>query len=100
MAAAIFGAGFSVTFNQCVNFLIDTYQLYAASAIAANTILRSVFAAGLPLLARPMFQHLGTGPAMSILGALATAAVPVPFLFMKYSVVFRQKSKYVDVDRV
>lgn len=85
VAAAVFAAGFSVTFNQCVNFLVDTYQLHAASAIAANTILRSVFAASLPLLARPMILRLDTGPAMSIFGALATVAVPVPFLFMKYS---------------
>lgn len=98
VAAAVFGAGFSVTFNQCVNFLVDTYQLYAASAIAANTILRSVFAAGLPLLARPMFRCLGTGPAMSILAALATIAVPVPFLFMRYSAILRRKSRYTNQD--
>ncbi|GAB7354570.1 hypothetical protein MBLNU459_g5021t1 [Dothideomycetes sp. NU459] len=98
IAAAFFGAGFSVTFNQCVNFLVDTYQLYAASAIAANTILRSVFAAGLPLLARPMIYHLGTGPAMSILGALATVAVPIPFLFMKYAAALRRRSKFANPD--
>lgn len=94
IGAAIFAAGFSVTFNQCVNFLVDTYSTYAASAVAANTILRSIMAAGLPLAARPMLKALGTGPAISVLGALATIAIPVPFLFMKYTAALRRQSKY------
>lgn len=38
------------TAQQCINFLVDTYGLYAASAVSANTFLRSVLAAGLPLV--------------------------------------------------
>ncbi|KAJ5818466.1 major facilitator superfamily domain-containing protein [Penicillium riverlandense] len=38
------GAGFNVVFQQCLNFLVDTYGVYAASAVSANTILRSVLA--------------------------------------------------------
>lgn len=56
IAAAFIGAGFNVIFQQCINFLVDTYQLYAASAVSANTFLRSLIAAGLPLAAKPMFN--------------------------------------------
>lgn len=98
VAAVFIGAGFSVAFNQCVNFLVDTYQLYAASAISANTILRSVSAAGLPLLAKPMFSGLGTPIAMTILAVLATIALPIPFLFMKYGLALRQRSKFAPTD--
>ena len=57
-AAGFIGAGFNVIFQQCVNFLVDTYQLHAASAVSANTFLRSLIAAGLPLAAQPMFNNL------------------------------------------
>lgn len=52
IATCFIGAGFNVIFQQCINFLVDTYGLYAASAVSANTVLRSFMAAGLPLAAR------------------------------------------------
>ena len=97
-AAVFIGAGFNIIFQQCINFLIDTYGLYAASAVSANTFLRSVFAAGLPLAAQPMFHNLGVGPAMSILAAVATIAIPVPFISMKYGLKLRRMSYFAPVD--
>ncbi len=97
-ATAFIGAGFNIIFQQCVNFLVDTYGLYAASAVSANTFLRSIFAAGLPLAAEPMFHNLGIGPAMSILGGVATIALPVPFIFMKYGLRLRKMSKFAPVE--
>jgi len=74
-AAGVFGAGFNVIFQQCVNYLVDTYGIYAASAVSANTFLRSILAAGLPMVARPMFRTLGVGSAMSVLGGIAALAM-------------------------
>ncbi|KAF2084204.1 MFS general substrate transporter [Saccharata proteae CBS 121410] len=91
-------AGFSIIFQQSINFLVDTYRLYAASAVSANTFLRSILAAGFPLIAMPMFHGLGVGPAMSILGGVATLAIPVPFLFMKYGQALRRKSRFAPVE--
>ena len=99
IATAFIGAGFSVIFQQCINFLVDTYApLYAASATSANTFLRSILAASFPLVARPMFNNLGVGPAMSILGGVACLALPVPCLFMKYGLRLRRMSKFVSVE--
>lgn len=84
--------------KQCINFLVDTYGLYAASAVSANTFLRSILAAGFPLVAKPMFNNLGVGPAMSILGGVACLALPVPFIFMKYGLRLRKMSKFAPVD--
>jgi len=98
VAAGFIGAGFNVIFQQCINFLIDTYRLYAASAISANTLLRSFMAAGLPLFARPMFKKLGVGPAMSIVAVVATLALPIPFVFMKYGLALRKRSRFAPAD--
>jgi hypothetical protein len=96
-AAAFIGAGFNVIFQQCINYLVDVYGLYAASATAANTFLRSLLAAGLPLAARPMYSAMGVGPATSVLGAVAAALLPVPFVFMKYGYVLRKKSRFAPI---
>jgi len=98
VAAGFIGAGFNVIFQQCINFLVDTYRLYAASATSANTFLRSFMACGMPLVAKPMFNRLGVGPAMSLLGGVATLMIPVPFLFMKYGLELRKKSKFAPVE--
>lgn len=83
IAIVFIGAGFTILFQQCLNYLADTYRLYAASAVSANTLLRSFLAASFPLFARPMFENLGIGTAMSILGAVAAVMLPVPLLLMR-----------------
>ncbi|PWY84307.1 bicyclomycin resistance protein [Aspergillus eucalypticola CBS 122712] len=88
------GAGNNIIFQQCINYLIDTYGPYAASAVSANTMLRSFVAAGLPLAAKPMFHNLGVGPAASLMGGIACLAFPIPFVFMKYGRTLREKSKF------
>jgi hypothetical protein len=45
-----------------------------------------------------MFHNLGVGPAMSILGGIATLAIPVPFIFMKYGLMLRRMSRFAPVE--
>ena len=97
VAAGFIGAGFNIIFQQCINFLVDTYGLYAASAVSANTFLRSLLASAFPLVAKPMFHNLGVGPAMSILGGIACLALPVPLIFMRYGRKLRGMSKFAPV---
>ena len=52
IATAFIGGGFNIIFQMCINFLVDTYTIYAASAVSANTILRSVLAGAFPLIAK------------------------------------------------
>ena len=94
IATAFIGAGFNIIFQQCINFLVDTYATYAASAVSANTFLRSILACGLPLAARPMFYNMGVGPACSVLGGVACLALPVPLIFMHYGLRLRKMSKF------
>ena len=90
---AFIEAGFDLVYFQCVNFLVDTYGPLAASAVSANTILRSILACGLAAAARPMFTTLGVPVASSILGAVSVLALPIPLLFMRYHGVLRARSK-------
>lgn len=65
-------------------YLVDAYTIYAASALAATTILRSVMAALIPLAAPKMFATLGLGWGSSLLAFLAAACIPIPSLLMRF----------------
>ena len=43
LAGIFIGFGIFSVFLQCLNYIIDAYLMFAASAIAANTIMRSLF---------------------------------------------------------
>lgn len=75
------GLGFFTIFQAALNYLIDTFQAYAASAVAANTFLRSIFAGAFPLFIAPMLHHLGIPWGVSVFGFVAVAMVPIPYLF-------------------
>jgi hypothetical protein len=65
-------------------YLIDAFTIHAASALAANTILRSLFGAFLPLVGPPLYNKLGLGWGNSLLGFIALAMGPIPLLFWRY----------------
>jgi hypothetical protein len=88
------GFGFSTIFQAALNYLIDTFQKFSASAVAANTFLRSVFAAAFPLFVNPMFHNLGIPWASSILGFIAALLIPIPYLFYIYGPTIRKKGKF------
>ena len=46
ICSAPFGCGMVLVFLSCFNYLIDSYLLYAASVLAANSVLRSLFGVG------------------------------------------------------
>jgi MFS family permease len=49
VATAPFGFGMVLVFLSIMNYLIDSYVIYAASVLAANSVLRSLFGAAFPL---------------------------------------------------
>ena len=65
-------------------YLVDAFGPYAASALAANTVLRSLFGTFLPLAGPPMYAALGLGWGNSVLGFLALGFAPVPWFLYKY----------------
>lgn len=78
-------------------YLIDAFTVHSASALAANTILRSFAGAFLPLAGPPLYKSLGLGWGNSLLGFIALAAIPIPVLFWRYGERLRM-SKLSKVD--
>jgi DHA1 family multidrug resistance protein-like MFS transporter len=90
----LMGTGFFTIFQAALNYLVDTFTQYAASAVAANTFLRSCFAGAFPLVVTPLYHNVGVGPASSITGGFAALLVPVPFVFYVYGKSIRRRSKW------
>lgn len=78
------GVGLLAAF-MCLNtYLVDAFERYAASAMAANTILRSILGAVFPLFGLQMYGALGLGWGNSLLAFIALALCPIPFAFYWY----------------
>lgn len=72
-------------------YLVDAFAIYAASALAANTVARSVAGAFLPMAGLPMYEKLGLGWGNSLLGFIAVGMIPVSLLIIKYGELLRTK---------
>lgn len=93
-AGVPFGFGMVLVFLGIMNYLIDAYTIFAASVLAANSIIRSLFGAAFPLFTTYMYNNLGIHWASSIPAFLALACVPFPFLFYKYGAAIRTRCKF------
>ncbi|RAL17085.1 MFS transporter [Aspergillus homomorphus CBS 101889] len=93
-AGVPFGFGLVLVFLSNLSYLIDTYTIFAASVLAANSVLRSIFGAVFPLFTTYMYQDLGIHWATCIPAFLALACVPFPFMFYKYGPAIRKRCKY------
>ncbi|TXT09008.1 hypothetical protein VHUM_02482 [Vanrija humicola] len=94
IASVPFGAGFLLIFSSMTLYLIDAYELYAASALASAAVLRAVFAAVFPLFTTYMYKNLGLHWAGTLVAFLSLSCTPMPFLFHRYGAILRRNSKY------
>ena len=77
-----------------LNYLVDAYEVFAASAMAAASLSRSTFGAILPFAAKPMYRAMGVAWATSLLGFFSLALCVVPFVFVKWGGRMRERSPF------
>ncbi|KAH7274702.1 putative MFS transporter [Fusarium solani] len=92
--SAPFGFGCVLVILPMVNYLIDSYTIFAASVLAAAAIFRSIVGAVFPLFTAEMYNNLGIHWASSIPAFLTLACVPFPFIMYRYGKALRMKCKY------
>lgn len=86
-----FGFGMIGIFIPIQTYLIDSFPVFAASAMAALTVSRSLFGAFLPLAGPSMFATMGLGWGNSLLGFIAVALIPAPLWIFKYGGAMRKR---------
>ncbi|KAF2028869.1 MFS general substrate transporter [Setomelanomma holmii] len=75
-AGTLFGFGMVLLYMSLTNYIVDAYLGYAASALAASTVLRSIAGAAFPLFTGNMYASLGIHWASSVPGFLALVFIP------------------------
>ncbi|GAB0134609.1 hypothetical protein EsDP_00002974 [Epichloe bromicola] len=88
-----FGCGNTISFVYGCNYLAGAYSIYAASALAGNAVVRSIFGGTLPLAGPEMYATLTPRWAGTLLGLLEVAIIAIPFVFWRYGGRIRAKSR-------
>jgi len=86
--------GYLCLFMALLNYLVDAYEIFAASAMAAASLSRSTFGAVLPFAAKPMYRAMGVAWATSLLGFFSLALCVVPFVFLRFGGRMRERSPF------
>ncbi|KAK4043980.1 putative transporter mfs2 [Parachaetomium inaequale] len=94
IASGFFAAGLVSVFLSLLSYMIDSYTVFAASVLAANSVLRSLFGAAFPLFTTYMYNDLGIHWASTVPAFLALACMPFPWLFWRYGARIRGSCKY------
>lgn len=90
----LLGLGLISSFMPIGTYLVDAYTTYAASAMAANTVFRSVGGAFLPLAGRRLYGALGLGWGNSLLAFIALAMFPMIWIFIHYGERLRTSKRF------
>ena len=96
LAGIPFGAGNTAVFIYASNYLAGSYGIYAASAMAGNSVVRSFLGGTLPLAGPAMYAKLNPHWAGTLLGLVQVACIPIPVVFYKYGGSIRMKSALIS----
>ncbi|KAF2665777.1 MFS general substrate transporter [Microthyrium microscopicum] len=94
IAGIPFGIGFLLLFMSLLNYIVDAYKLFAASAMAAAGTCRSIWGCVLPFAAKSLYDTLGIAWACSLIGFLALLLAFIPFVFYWKGESLRARSKF------
>ncbi|KAF5530409.1 multidrug resistant protein [Fusarium napiforme] len=84
------GAGLIFSFLPTQIYMIDAFTTYAASALAATSVIRSIVGGCLPIAGLPLYSALGYGWGNSLLGFVAIVVSIAPLLFWRYGKTLRK----------
>jgi preprotein translocase subunit SecY len=76
-----YGVGQVAIFNAVQNYYIDSFENYAASAIAAGTFFRSIIGEVIQMIIPELLDKVGVGWGMSALAFVSVILAPSPLLF-------------------
>jgi multidrug resistance protein len=88
-----YGIGQVMILNSTQNYFIDSFEKYAASAIAAGSVFRSLIGGVIPLGAPALFAKLGYGWGISVFAFTGLLLAPAPIVFYLYGERIRERFK-------
>lgn len=91
IASVAVGFGINSIFLSSYLYIIDSYEVMAASALCFVTLVRYLAAGGMTVVGVPFYGNLGSHYTLTILACISAAAVPIPYAFYQYG----HKIRYV-----
>lgn len=89
------GLGIYSIYLAVVNYLTDSYEKYAASALSAASLGRNIFGAFLPLASPALYTNIGFQWASSLLGFIALVLTLAPFILIIKGEEIRRRSPFM-----
>ncbi|KAL2785811.1 major facilitator superfamily domain-containing protein [Aspergillus keveii] len=87
--------GSMLIYVPCNFYMLDVYgSKYGASASGASSLTRYALSTAFPLFVPQMYDALGVGWATSLLGFVAVAMAPIPWVFFYLGPRLRERSSY------
>ncbi|KAJ7756231.1 major facilitator superfamily domain-containing protein [Mycena metata] len=94
IAQFLFACSMLLIFTGFIPYLIDCYQMTAASALAAGMCSRALVGSVFPLFTIQMYHTLTVQGATSLLAGIACLLAPIPFVFKVYGSQMRERSEH------
>jgi MFS family permease len=94
IGTAIVGFSMLLALLPTDNCLVDVYDIHGASAVAVGAALHAVFAAVLPLIGPPLYNHLGLGWGNSVLASISIILLPALSVLMRYGERIRNSPRF------
>ncbi|KAK7202386.1 major facilitator superfamily domain-containing protein [Myxozyma melibiosi] len=97
IASALFGYGVLCIFITVYMYVIDSYEIYAASALTLVTFMRYCVAGGMTVAGIPFYKNMGPHWTLTILACISSLLVPLPYVFYFWGKKIRAFSKHAAV---
>lgn len=94
LAAGLFGFGVTGVFICAYMYVIDSYEIYSASALTFTALVRYVIAGGMTVVGIPFYENMGVHYTLTILACISCVLVAVPYSLYKWGHLLRKRSKY------
>ncbi|KAG6809193.1 hypothetical protein H0H92_001192 [Tricholoma furcatifolium] len=92
ISGSLFGFAMIFIYVSANSYIVDSFSNYAASAIAAKTLMRSCIGSSVPLFVEQMFHNMGFQWAGLLLALISCLIAPMPFIFYRYGGQIRSRS--------
>jgi hypothetical protein len=93
-ASVLLGYGLICIFMTAYMYIIDSYEVYAASALTFVTFTRYLIAGVMTVVGVPLCKNVSHHWVLTILGCVSILMTPIPYVFYRYGYLVRRRNKY------
>lgn len=95
-ACGLLGFSWAGVYVVVYQYILDTYGIYAGSALAIISNWRYLASGTINMISRPMYNGIGVHWVMTMVGIMALLQAPIPLLFYHYGAKLRRKSAFAS----